>query len=645
MNSKTVQSGILRVALLGAVIMIIALILYYMFQYKQLNAVREYSKKDKELLIDRILSVTYHQYTNIVHDNSAWDECYQAMCEGNKKWLDDNIGYMIDGYKAAAVGMFDTLGVIKYENRAAGMESIPFYPFAGENMGNLFTKELFPHFYAKFEGKHFVYFCSCLVSAASINSRNEKPRGYMIFVKEIAEEDVNLMSIALGGMYMTFAQDDKAYADTVKSIAPMAATNRELVDYTNKHVAYMCFAWEDMLSKQLNQFVPIFLLIAFLCLGIFFAIMLYVKVKVTKPLSQIDESFKSEKTDSIVPLKSETNEFGVISRMMEDFFIQKDSLKVLNAELATQKEEMLVQNETLQQQKEELLVQSENVSRLNDQLRTINDDLAAQKVLLELRNHEVTSANEQLTAGINYASRLQTAMVQAVAPNYSIFRNYFVIYQPKDIVGGDFYFAKKVNNQIIAAMGDCTGHGVPGAILASMGLSFLNELINDQKGHDIMPGEILDALRTKVRAALGLDQEGQLRNDGMDIALLIYNENTRLGYYAGAQRPMVLVRDGAVLTIKGDSMPIGHFILDKNFSSTMVQLQENDKIYLYSDGCTDQNGGALNRKIMSKNFKDKILEFSTLPFERQKTALTNFIYDWKGEKPQTDDITLLAFEI
>ena len=158
MNSKTVQSGILRVALLGAVIMIIALILYYMFQYKQLNAVREYSKKDKELLIDRILSVTYHQYTNIVHDNSAWDECYQAMCEGNKKWLDDNIGYMIDGYKAAAVGMFDTLGIIKYENRAAGMENIPFYPFAGADMGNLFTKELFPHFYAKFEGKHFVYF-------------------------------------------------------------------------------------------------------------------------------------------------------------------------------------------------------------------------------------------------------------------------------------------------------------------------------------------------------------------------------------------------------------------------------------------------------------------------------------------------------
>ena len=645
MNSKTVQSGILRVALIGAIMMIIALILYYIFQYRQLNAVREYSKKDKEMLIDRVLSVTYHQYTNIVHDNSAWDECYQAMCEGNKKWLNDNIGYMLDGYSSACVAMFDTLGTIKYINYAQGMENIKFFPFAGPDMGNLFTEELFPHFYAQFEGKTFVYFGTCLVSAAKINSRNEKPRGYMFMVKEIAAEDVKGMSIALGGMTLTIAQDDNEYAKKIEELDPMAVTNREMLDYTKKHVAYMCFAYEDMLSKQLNQFVPIFLIISFLCLGIFFAIMLYVKVKVTKPLSQIDESFKSEKTDSILPLKTETNEFGIISRMMEDFFQQKDSLKMLNVELATQKEEMLVQNETLQQQKEELLVQSENVSRLNEQLRTINEDLAAQKVLLELRNHEVTAANEQLTSGINYASRLQTAMVQAVAPNYSIFRNYFVIYHPKDIVGGDFYFAKKVNNQIIAAMGDCTGHGVPGAILASMGLSFLNELINDQKGHDIMPGEILDALRTKVRSALGLDQEGQLRNDGMDIALLIYNENTRLGYYAGAQRPMVLVRDGAVQTIKGDSMPIGHYILDKNFSSTMVQLQENDKIYLYSDGCTDQNGGALNRKIMSKNFKDKILEFSTLPFERQKTALTNFIYDWKGDKPQTDDITLLAFEI
>ncbi len=304
-----------------------------------------------------------------------------------------------------------------------------------------------------------------------------------------------------------------------------------------------------------------------------------------------------------------------------------------------------MQNEALQQQKEEILVQSENVNMLNEELRTINDDLAAQKLLLEMRNHEITAANNQLTSGINYASRLQSAMVQAVAPNYSIFRNYFVIYHPKDIVGGDFYFAKKVNNLIIAAMGDCTGHGVPGAILASMGLSFLNELINDHKGSDILPGEILDELRKKVTSALGLDQDGQLRNDGMDIALLIYDATTGLGHYAGAQRPMVLVRDNTIQTIKGDSMPIGHFILDKKFSTVTIQLQTNDKIYLYSDGCTDQNGGEFNRKIMSKNFKDKILEFSTMPFEKQKGALEKFIFDWKGDKMQTDDITLLAFEI
>lgn len=645
MNSKTVQSGILRVALLGAVIMIIALILYYIFQYRQLNAVREYSKKDKEMLIDRVLSVTYHQYTNIVHDNSAWDECYQAMCEGNDKWLNDNIGYMLDGYSSACVAMFDTLGTIKYINYAQGMDHITFFPFAGPDMGNLFNEELFPHFYAQFEGKTFVYFGTCLVSAASINSRNEKPRGYMFMVKEIAEEDVKGMSIALGGMTMTIAQDDKEYAQKVEELNPMAVTNREMLDYTKKHVAYMCFAYEDMLSKQLNQFVPIFLIISFLCLGIFFAIMLYVKVKVTKPLSQIDESFKSEKTDSIIPLKDETNEFGIISRMMEDFFEQKNSLKQLNEELATQKSEILMQNEALQQQKEEILVQSENVNMLNEELRTINDDLAAQKLLLEMRNHEITAANNQLTSGINYASRLQSAMVQAVAPNYSIFRNYFVIYHPKDIVGGDFYFAKKVNNLIIAAMGDCTGHGVPGAILASMGLSFLNELINDHKGGEIMPGEILDELRKKVTSALGLDQDGQLRNDGMDIALLIYDATTGLGHYAGAQRPMVLVRDNTIQTIKGDSMPIGHFILDKNFSTVTIQLQTNDKIYLYSDGCTDQNGGEFNRKIMSKNFKDKILEFSTMPFEKQKGALEKFIFDWKGDKMQTDDITLLAFEI
>ncbi|MBR4213686.1 MAG: SpoIIE family protein phosphatase [Bacteroidales bacterium] len=645
MNNKTVQSGIMRVAAFGAAVMVIGLILYYIFQYRQNQAVQRYAKQDKEMLINTVLGVTLRQYSNIVHDNSAWDECYQAMVDDNHQWLNDNIGYMVDGYKSAGVVMLDTLGNIKYENRAAGMEEFAFWPFANQNIHNLFTKELFPHFYAKFGDRVFIYFGAGLVPAAQINSRNARIRGYLLMVKEISDEVRNDFASALGGMKMNVVVSEQELHKVAEELDPMIVTNRDMHDYNDKHVAYMYFAYDDMLSEQTRNFIPIFILVSILCLGILAAILFYVKQKVTKPLIKIDASFKSGTTDQIITLKSEANEFGIISKMMEDFFQQKDNLKELNSELQKQKEEIMLQNETLHQQKEEILVQSENVSMLNEELRTINDDLAAQKVLLELRNHEITAANQQLTSGINYASRLQTAMVQAVAPNYNIFRNYFVIYQPKDIVGGDFYFAKKVNNYIIAAMGDCTGHGVPGAILASMGLSFLNELINDQKEHEIMPGTILDALRTKVTSALGLDQDGQLRNDGMDIALLIYNEKTRLGYYSGAQRPMVIVRNGEVQTIKGDSMPIGHFILDKKFSNVMVQLQPNDKIYLYSDGCTDQNGGPNNRKIMSKYFKEKILEYSTMEFVHQKVALEKFIFDWKGSKPQTDDITLLAFEI
>ena len=672
MKAKTVQSGVMHVAVVGTVIMILCLVLYYIFQQQQLKSVESIAKNDRELLIDRVMLVTSLQYTNIIHDNSAWDECYQAMQDGDKEWLDANIGYMVEGYEAADVALFSTQGKRVYEKKADGYTKTKFFPFEGEKLPNLFYENSFPTFYMQHGHDIYVYYGAGLVSAADINARSETPRGYMFFVKQISEDDIRDYKRALGRMDVGLVLSRMEVEMAEENLAPKHVVSRELTDYRGIPAAYMYFAYSDAMSKQFERFIPIFIIVSLLCLGILLSILLYVDRKITKPLARIDASFKSGKADDILPLKKEVNEFGVISQMMEEFFVQKDNLNKMNIELQTrqeeilvqnetlqqQKEEILVQNETLQQQKEEILVQNENMQMMNEQLQFINENLEKQKEKistqatdLEEKNNElttintqITQAHEQLTAGVTYASRLQTAMLDAVAPNNEIFKSVFTIYHPKNIVGGDFYFAKKVGTKVIAALGDCTGHGVPGAILASMGISFLNQLIISA-GNDLMPDLILNRLREEITRALGLDQEGGLRSDGMDIALLIYDTTYRSGYFAGAQRPLILVRDNEIYTIKGDPMPIGRFVKNEQFSCIPIRLQKNDKVYLFSDGCTDQVGGDKKRKLMAKNFKAKLLEYSSLEMSKQKEELENFLEQWRGENPRTDDVSLLAFEI
>ena len=409
-------------------------------------------------------------------------------------------------------------------------------------------------------------------------------------------------------------------------------------DYNNETVAYIYFVFGNSVVGMFKRFIPIFLLVSLMSLLIVIAIMRYSTVKITRPLHNIAASFDTGKTDKIQPLKKETNEFGVISKMMEVFFTQKDNLARLNADLKQSREEMMVQNEMLQQQKEEISAQHENVLMLNEELSAINEDLAEQK-------KEVQEAHDQLTSGITYASRLQSAMLQAVEPTNEMFKDFCVVYYPRNIVSGDFYFTRKMGDTIVACLGDCTGHGVPGAMLASMGISFLTQLLLQYGSNELMPDEILSHLKDKVSSALGLDQEGEQRTDGMDVALLIYNKVTRNGYFSGAHRPMVMIRDGEVFTIKGDNIPIGHFRKEGKFTPVSINFQPGDKVYLFSDGCSDQTGGDQKRRLMIQNFRAKLLEFSPMPFAEQKKAIEDLIFGWKGDLQQTDDISLLGFEV
>ena len=635
----SVKSGLMKVAVIGTLIMVGCLVFYYIKQHNLQRDVEELAQGDRTILANRIMDVYSKQYSNIVRDNSAWDEFIASFVGGhNEEWLLNNIGYMLENYNSTCVCVFDTTGAVAYQRKAAGSEDIEFYDFGGKSVVELMGDKHFIDFYKRIGNVLYEYHGAAIVSAADMITREEKAKGYLFMVKKISYELLTEYQNAIGNQDIGLVFTKSEIKNTEDFAFPNYLIVKEMLGYDNEPVAYIYFVFGNSVVGMFKQFIPIFLLVSLMSLLIVIAIMRYSTIKITRPLKNIAESFDTGKTDKILPLKQETNEFGVISEMMEEFFIQKDSLVTLNADLKQSREEVMVQNEALQQQKEEISAQHENVLMLNEELSAINEDLAAQK-------KEVQEAHDQLTSGITYASRLQSAMLQAVEPEPDMFKDFCIVYYPKHIVSGDFYFTRKIGDTIVACLGDCTGHGVPGAMLASMGISFLTQLLLQYGEHELMPDQILSHLKDKVSSALGLDQEGEQRTDGMDVALLIYNKVSRNGYFAGAHRPMVMIRDGEVFTIKGDNIPIGHFRKEGKFTPVNINFQPGDKVYLFSDGCSDQTGGEQKRRLMIQNFRAKLLEFSPMPFAEQKKAIEDLIFGWKGNLPQTDDISLLGFEV
>ncbi|MCR5455937.1 MAG: SpoIIE family protein phosphatase [Bacteroidales bacterium] len=639
MEVNSVKSGLVKVSVIGLSIMVLCLVFYYIMQLRQQHAIEQISQADRAILAQKIIDVYSQQCSNIVRDNSAWDELIESYEDNiDEEWLLHNIGYMIDNYNATSVCVFDTIGRIVYQRKSPDCRSVEFYNFGGTKVPELLNGNHFIDFCQKIGDALYEYHGAAIVGVSDMITRQEKAKGYLFLVKKISDEMLSEYQRSIGNtkIGIVYSQDELASIEDENTHTYLIS--HDMRNYKGENVAKIYFVFENSFVGLFKHFVPIFILVSLMCIIVIIAIIRHANVKITRPLHNIAESFYTGKTDQILPLKNENNEFGVISKMMEEFFKQKDNLTRLNSDLQHSREEIMVQHETLMQQKEEITSQHENVLMLNEELKSINEDLAEQK-------HDLELAHQQLTSSITYASRLQSAMLQAVEPTSAMFANYCVIYQPKQLVGGDFYYTRKIDDTLVICLGDCTGHGVPGAMLASMGISFLTQLLIKNRDHQLMPDEILTQLKDKVSSSLGLDKEGEQRTDGMDIALLIYNRDTRHGYYAGARRDMVMIRAQKSITIKGDNIHIGYSNNAEQFTSKEIIFQKGDKVYLFSDGCTDQIGGPQKQRIKRHKLRTKLLEIRALPFSDQKKEIEKMIADWQGHLPQTDDITLLGFEV
>lgn len=272
------------------------------------------------------------------------------------------------------------------------------------------------------------------------------------------------------------------------------------------------------------------------------------------------------------------------------------------------------------------------------------------------QNIDLESKNKAIFDSINYARRIQTAIMHDQSQLKKIHTNSTILYKPKDIVSGDFYWFSKKGNKIIVIAADCTGHGVPGAFMSLIGISTLNKIVNEN--NVLKPSEILDAMRTYIITELQQTGKTEDSKDGMDIALAVVDKQNNQIEFAGAYNSLYIVRKEKVdqplaenqkvfkdylLEVKGDRMPIG--ISEKKdmpFSNNQLELKAGDELFLTTDGYIDQFGGKKGKKLMARRFKEYLLEASALPLDNQARFLDKRLIKWRGENEQIDDVLLIA---
>ena len=277
-------------------------------------------------------------------------------------------------------------------------------------------------------------------------------------------------------------------------------------------------------------------------------------------------------------------------------------------------------------------------------------------------NEKINAQNELITDSISYAQRIQSAILPSRGMLEKVMPEHFVILKPKDIVSGDFYWVKEVEDHLVIVGADCTGHGVPGAFMSMLGITLLNDLIGD-RCYDA-PSAILEQLRAKVKEMLVQEGEVEEQKDGMDLALAIFNKTTRELHYAGANNPLYVIRNKEIpagkdlepytstengnyqlYELKADKQPIGVHWEETSFTNRTIKLSESDTFYLFSDGFVDQFGGEHRKKYKSLNFKKLLLSMQDVPMASQQQLIEDAYNSWRGENEQIDDVSVIGVRI
>jgi serine phosphatase RsbU (regulator of sigma subunit) len=268
-----------------------------------------------------------------------------------------------------------------------------------------------------------------------------------------------------------------------------------------------------------------------------------------------------------------------------------------------------------------------------------------QKVRIEEQQEILKEWNRDITSSIQYAKNIQNNMLAPIDVVRGVYKNLFVFFEPRDVVSGDFYWFEYIAGHFFFAAIDCTGHGVPGAMISVIGYNFLNQIVRDRGVYE--PNRILDALDKEIKKFFRKDHKDVRSDDGMDIAIARLNVKTKQMDFAGAFNPAIIIRDKQVKELEADRYALGSLKSGEGSPYTLkqIQLKTNDCVYLFSDGYPDQFGGPKGRKFLKKRFRQLLADIADLAVEEQEEKLRDTLYDWMGSNHQVDDIIVIGVKI
>ncbi|PKQ67241.1 SpoIIE family protein phosphatase [Raineya orbicola] len=310
-------------------------------------------------------------------------------------------------------------------------------------------------------------------------------------------------------------------------------------------------------------------------------------------------------------------------------------------------EKMEKYNQVLAQQQELIEKKNKELLKLYEDYDRQNKDLLLQKELLQTQNDELNRAYAELIDSVYYTKRIQEALLPSVEVIKPHFRDFMILYKPKEILSGDFYWFAEINQYLFLAVADCTGHGIPGAFMTVIGNDLLNRIIKED--YIFAPAEILKKLDKELHKTLQKESrfKADIISDGMDIALCRIDKESNEINFAGAKRPLFIANEGGVQEIKGSRFGIGgSSVIEKYFEEHRLIYSEDDVFYMSSDGFTDQFGGEYDTKFLTVHFKEKLKLNYHKPLEYQRLYLNELHETWRGYiNEQTDDILVVGFRI
>lgn len=285
------------------------------------------------------------------------------------------------------------------------------------------------------------------------------------------------------------------------------------------------------------------------------------------------------------------------------------------------------------------------VAQLESYTYELEEKVKERTEKVEKQKEKIEEQKKHITDSIYYARRIQNAILPSFQLIDKHLKDYFILYMPKDIVSGDFYWMHEADGLIMVAAVDCTGHGVPGAFMSIVGFNQMNHAVNVKKARKA--ADILDALNEGVITTLNENKSESSIKDGMDMALCIFDLKAGNVEFAGANNPLVMIRDNEIVKIRGDRFPIGAFegSHPQRFHNHEIQMKTGDCFYLFSDGYEDQFGGPDCKKFMARRFEDLLREISPLPVSEQKKVLIEKLSSWMGNNEQVDDILVIGIKV